>query len=71
MEHIGSTEYLVLIAKHGYYVLFEQAGRLKNEVISLTDIAGRPVPIPVRDITYCPLLMPRKIFDDLLGPVFI
>jgi hypothetical protein len=67
--HIGSTEFLEIIAQQGRYLLLERAvprGRLKRDMITIKEHDGRDLVLGVEGYTSGPVELPIPIFEDFI-----
>ncbi len=70
-----NTEHLELVNKHACFILLEKAvpaGKLKQELISLTTIERRYLTLSTPNgFSTCPLKIPRYIFDSYVAEQYI
>jgi|SRR5215469_4702579 len=67
--HIGSTEFLGIIAQQGRYLLLERAvprGRLKRDMITIKEYDGRDLVLRAPGYTSGPVELPIPIFEDFV-----
>jgi hypothetical protein len=67
--HIGSTEFLEIIAQQGRYLLLERAvprGRLKRDMITIKEHDGRDLVLKARGCSSGPVELPIPIFEDFI-----
>jgi hypothetical protein len=70
-----ADDYLDVVAANACCVLFEKAtpaGKLKRELISLSDHNGQPLRLTTpQGFSACPVEVPREIFDHCFANKFI
>lgn len=67
--HIGSTEFLNILAQEGRYLLLERAvprGRLKRDMITIKTSDGRNLVLSANGYTCSPVELPIPIFEDFV-----
>jgi hypothetical protein len=72
--HIGSTEYLKLLADNDCYLLLERstpAGRMKRDFISIKCNDGRDLSLQTARYRVSPVELPRAVLDDFIRASFV
>jgi hypothetical protein len=67
--HVGSSEFLEIIAQQGRYLLVQRAvprGRLKRDMITIKENDGRDMVLSARGYTSSPVELPIPIFEDFI-----